>query len=567
MANPITRIILTAVDRTKAAFASAKGGITSLGESATGVSGILRNLFAGFTVVYFVGKLKGVVDSMNDVADSAARAGTTVENLTALQYAGKQNGIEDMQKSLIALVAALDSAKTGTGDTADAFATLRIDPSQFTDPSDALDALAERFALLPDGVTKTSLAIDIFGKKIGPGMIPLLNEGRAGVRRWKEEAVALGKVLSNETGAAADKFGDNLEKIKAHAAGASQGIIGSLLPSMNEYLSAMDDVIQKGSALDKIRFFGFGNINPDTLDRVTSATDKLSRAREKLAAVTDGASRNSLRATSIAAEQRALIKLLEEQIAVENKAADAKKANAKAAEDDVRKADAAKESKKAIAESLKESVNEQISDAKRLQSALQSAFSESAKAEEDYLKQAKKLRAEANGGTVGDGPEAQALAALDATIAAMRLQRTAATDSLDSVQQQAEALRQLADGIADVSKKEDLRRQANLAEATALERAAADERARYQGLAQQQDMAAAQSEKLKASLDGIGKEVKVDIKPGPQTQQLISDLDQIIAKIGVINTTPVSPGAGASGYASSMSDALRTEALKRGNRR
>ncbi|MCK9386127.1 MAG: hypothetical protein M0Q15_16070 [Nevskia sp.] len=567
MANPITQIILSAVDRTKAAFASAKGGINSLGESATGLSGILRNLFAGISVVYFVGKLKGVVDSMNDVADSAARAGTTVENLTSLQYAGKQNGIEDMEKSLIALVAAMDSAKTGKGEVADAFATLRIDPAQFTDPADALEALAERFALLPDGVTKTSLAIDIFGKKVGPGMIPLLNEGGDGIRRLKEEAAALGKVLSNEMGAAADKFGDNLDKIKAHAAGASQGIIGSLLPSLNEYLSAMDDVIQKGSALDKIRFFGFGNINPDTLDRVTSATDKLSRAREKLAAVTDGASRNSLRASSIAAEQRALIKLLEDQIAVENKAAAAKKENAKAAEDDVRKADAAKESKKAIAESLKESVNEQISDAKRLQSALQSAFSESAKAEEDYLKQAKKLRAEANGGTVGDGPEAQALAALDATIAAMKLQRTAATESLDSVQQQAEALRTLADGIEDVSKKESLRRQANLAEATALERAAADERARYQGLAQQQDMAAAQSEKLKASLDGIGKEVKVDIKPGPQTQQLISDLDQIIAKIGVINTTPVSPGAGASGYASSMSEALRTEALKRGNRR
>ncbi|MCK9386076.1 MAG: hypothetical protein M0Q15_15815 [Nevskia sp.] len=567
MANPITRIILSAVDRTKAAFASAKGGINSLGESATGVSGILRNLFAGFTVVYFIGKLKGVVDTMVEVKDAAAQAGTSVENLTALQFAGKMTGVEDMQKSLVALVAGLAAAKTGTGPVAEAFATLKIDPNQFTDPADALEALADRFALLPDGVTKTSLAIDIFGKRVGPGLIPLLNESGEGVRRFKEEAGALGKVMSTEAIEAADKFGDNLDRLKEHAAGAAQGGIGILLPSLNQYLSAMDDVIQKGSALDKIRFFGFGNINPDTLDRITSATDKLSQAREKLAAVTDGASRNSLRASSIAAEQRALIKLLEEQIAVENKAAAAKKENAKAAEDDVRKADAAKESKKEIAASLKESVNEQISDAKRLQSALQSAFSESTKAEEDYLKQAKKLRAEANGGTVGDGPEAQALAALEATIAAMKLQRTASTESLDSVQQQAEALRTLADGIEDVSKKESLRRQANLAEATALERAAADERARYQSLSQQQDMAAAQSEKLKASLDGIGKEVKVDIKPGPQTQQLISDLDQIIAKIGVINTTPVSPGAGASGYASSMSEALRTEALKRGNRR
>ena len=51
MANPITQIILTAVDRTKAAFASAKGGIDSIGSAATGVSGLLRNLFAGLSVV------------------------------------------------------------------------------------------------------------------------------------------------------------------------------------------------------------------------------------------------------------------------------------------------------------------------------------------------------------------------------------------------------------------------------------------------------------------------------------------------------------------------------------
>lgn len=139
MANPVTRIILSAVDRTKAAFASVKGGLASIGASAMSLSGMLGGIFTGLSVAAFVGQIKKAIDSMDDARKSAQAAGTSVENFTALKFAGDQSGVADMQKSLVALTDSLAAARSGTGPAAEAFKALRIDPTQFTDSSDALD--------------------------------------------------------------------------------------------------------------------------------------------------------------------------------------------------------------------------------------------------------------------------------------------------------------------------------------------------------------------------------------------------------------------------------------------
>ena len=50
MANPVTQIILTAVDKTKAAFASVKAQITSLATAVTGVKSLLAGLGVGLSL-------------------------------------------------------------------------------------------------------------------------------------------------------------------------------------------------------------------------------------------------------------------------------------------------------------------------------------------------------------------------------------------------------------------------------------------------------------------------------------------------------------------------------------
>lgn len=564
MANPITSIILTAVDKTKAAFLSAKGGLASIGETAAGLKATLAGLFTGISVAVFVGQIRRAIDEMDEVGKAAKRAGTSVESFSALNYAASQTGVQDMEKSLIALSDSLDSAKDGTGAAAEAFAALRIDPAQFRDPADALVALAERFAELPNGVDKTALAIDIFGKRLGPGMIPLLNEGAEGIRRYREEAEALGKVISNVSAEDAERFNDNLDKLKSSSDGLGISLAQNILPQLTQVSDAMTEAAKDGSLL-KAAWVGLGGLGAALFtDDLLSNTEKLAKAQNDLARATEAAAKVGIGDTAYITRQRAQVKALQDLVDAENKAAAAKTENAKASAKAARDNERAMEARQQDVESFKQSVNEQITDAERLQAALQTAFGQSVRAEEDYLRRAKKLRDEASGKPqAGSDPESQAVAALDATIAAMRLQREAGTANLESVQDQAEALREMAGRIDDVGKAEEFRRQANLAEAAALERAAAEERDRYRGLAEQQAESARQSKNLKDALDGIGKEISVDIKPGAQMAQVKQELTDIKHLIDYIKANPVKINLESSGN----TDAIRTSALQHGRRR
>lgn len=555
MANPITRIIITAVDRTKAAFASVKGGLASIGSSASSLTGMLGSIFVGLSVVGFVGKVKQAVDAMDEVSKSAQKAGTSTENLSALNFAGDQSGVKDMTKSLVALVDSLDKAKSGTGPAADAFKALRIDPAQFTDSSDALDAIADRFVTMPDGVNKTALAIDLFGKKIGPEMIPMLNQGSAGIKAMKDEAAALGKVIGDKTASAAEQFNDNMDKLKAATDGLGIAIASEMLPGLNQVTEAMVAAAKEGSVLETL-WVGLGGLGAAlfTDDLLTNA-QKLEKTQKQLnEALANGFEEEH----KWVREMRASVLVLGNLVAAEEKAATAKRAAAAESE----KYNAAR---KKSNEELKKSTDEQIKDAERLQSALQSAFSASIKAEEDYLRKAKKLRAEANApAEVADDPESQAQARLGAIIALMKLQREASSASLEDVQAQADAVRELAGGLADASAKTDLMKQANLAEAAALERAAAEEKARYQGIVEQQNESVRQSENLKAALDGIGKEVSVEVKPGAQMEKTKQDLTEIVHLLDLIKQHgPINVNASG---ADATADNLRRAALQRGRR-
>ena len=66
---------------------------------------------------------------------------------------------------------------------------------------------------MEDGAGKTALAIKLFGKS-GADLIPLLNQGRAGIKELTDEAAKLGIVISTETAAKAEQFNDTLKNYR-----------------------------------------------------------------------------------------------------------------------------------------------------------------------------------------------------------------------------------------------------------------------------------------------------------------------------------------------------------------
>src|SRR5574340_1111825 len=513
MANPIASIILTAVDKTKAVFASVSAGFDKLKKKGVELRDKFGLLFGiGLSAAGFVATIKSAVDAMDSASKSAQKIGTSVENFSALTYAASQSDIpvDELEKSLLKLARTADDAKSGLQTALDPFQRLKIDPKQFKDPADLLVVIADRFAAMPDGIDKAALAQQLFGKT-GAELIPMLNAGSAGIRELTAEAAKLGVVFGTEAAQAAENFNDNLDKLKTAGKGLGVSLAQDILPGLTQVTEAMTTAAKDGGIL-KAAWVGLGGLGAALFTDEFKALDhKIAEKKAQLARATTGFFTDA----TAAAQLRQDIAALEEQAARE------RAVNEQRRKDSKDTADAIGKNRHDEQEAFKKATNEQISDAQRLNAALQSAFEGSIRAEEDYLRQAKKLRDEANGTTpVAGDVQSQASAQLDAITRAMKLQREAGTASLQSVQDQSAALQQLAGQLDDQALKSDLIKQAKLAEATALEKAAAEEKQRYQDLSKIQDDTRAGIDHMKAALEGIGKEVSVDVKPGAGVAQI-----------------------------------------------
>jgi lambda family phage tail tape measure protein len=156
--------------------------------------------------------------------DMAQSTGVSTAALSGLEYAAKQSGVS---------TEALDKGANG-----------QLRPTQ-----DVLADLAEKFAALPDGPLKTASAIAIFGKA-GAELVPLLNRGKEGITDLIAEAKRLGIVIDDDTAAAAKKFEESMNKLKAAVDGAGNKLTASLLPQMQLVI----DTISAGAEESNSRF-------------------------------------------------------------------------------------------------------------------------------------------------------------------------------------------------------------------------------------------------------------------------------------------------------------------------
>ena len=199
--------------------------------------------------------MKGVIDRADQMYEASQALGVTVEDLSRLQYAAELSGVsaENLEKSIRKLSVGLyDASQSATGPAATAFRAIGIsatDAAGNIRPAiDVIGDLAARFETLPDGAEKTALAIKVFGRS-GADMIPMLNEGEAGLKAMYEEAEQLGIVLDTETAAAAERFNDNLTRLGKVQDGIVTKVTAGMLPAFDSLAASLVTVANDSNGL------------------------------------------------------------------------------------------------------------------------------------------------------------------------------------------------------------------------------------------------------------------------------------------------------------------------------
>lgn len=195
--------------------------------------------------------IKASIDAADAASKAAQSTGLTTEAYTSLAFAADMSGVStsELDAAMSRLNRTALEVAAGSEKQAALFKTLGVSVKDaggaLRDGDQILMDLADRFAKMPDGIGKSSLAMEVFGRS-GAKMIPLLNSGSEGIKDLTEQARALGLVINDEQAKSAERFNDNLSILAGVSRGAGNVIAGELLPVMNDFTAEMVDIAIKG---------------------------------------------------------------------------------------------------------------------------------------------------------------------------------------------------------------------------------------------------------------------------------------------------------------------------------
>lgn len=240
----------------KPIFSDLSQQIDESGHSAQVAGGLLREFFVGVAAAASVGAivegLHGIIDAQDEISKGAQKMGISTKALSELAYVGQLADVEmgELQRTMVKLSTTLVEAKQGQEQASDLFRRLKLDAAGLGNVDDLLMALAQRFAEMDDGAAKTAISVELFGERVGPQLIPYLNQGREGIQQIREEADRLGLTV-DDTGTKAEAFNDSFTRMKAATAGIGNQIVTGMLPAVSALVQNLADARTQGDAVGK----------------------------------------------------------------------------------------------------------------------------------------------------------------------------------------------------------------------------------------------------------------------------------------------------------------------------
>lgn len=244
-----TSIVISATDQTAAAFRSIQSRLDDMGRGASRLVPQFAALTGALSVGGMTAFIKSSINTADEMGKLSQKLGIGVKDLAGLKFAAEQSGTS------------IEGVATGTRNLSRYMVENGDKLNQYgitaTDANGALLQLADQFGRMPDGVQKTALAMQIFGKS-GLDMIPLLNSGADGLRDLMQRGQELVPV-SDEMARKAAEFNDKMDDLSASFKTVSYDIAETMLPALTKLIDEFRDGKKiAGGFFESLRLFGFG---------------------------------------------------------------------------------------------------------------------------------------------------------------------------------------------------------------------------------------------------------------------------------------------------------------------
>lgn len=234
MGSNVVEFTIKGTDNFSGAMGKAQKSIASVTRVVTAAATAFVAASAG--AVLFVNRMTKAQDR---AAKFAKRLQMTVEELTALEFAGERSGlsIQQLDMSIQRLQRRSEEAAKGMGEAQGALKDLGIDAAAFTKLP-----MEEKLAQIADGLEgvedKTRVAFKLFDSE-GVGMIQMLGRGSDGFRTLTAEARKFGAVIDSQGAANAEAFQDSMTNLQASTTGIFRGISDELAPIFTNMINRL----------------------------------------------------------------------------------------------------------------------------------------------------------------------------------------------------------------------------------------------------------------------------------------------------------------------------------------
>jgi len=211
-------------------------------------------LATGFVGQQIVGSVINIAGAVEQTAKQAQKLGLTVPEFQALSFAAEQSEVTTealaigMRRMARVAFDAVSGMREARATFADVGVSITDTQGRTKTQTQLLRDLAERFKAMPPGVRETALAVKFFGRS-GTDLLPLLNEGAAGIAKLEARFTSLGISLSDNAGRAADEFGDRMAELQLVTRGLLTKAVLPLLTPLSEMVKGLAEGAAQSDAV------------------------------------------------------------------------------------------------------------------------------------------------------------------------------------------------------------------------------------------------------------------------------------------------------------------------------
>ena len=257
MAQENLNFRIVAIDKTRQAFASVRGGLQRVQRSVFNVRNAVVALGGALALRQFA-------QDIDDLAKLSARLDVPIQSLQELRFAAAQTGTEatHLTTGFQRFTKSISEASTGLSTPLRAFEALGV---QITNTDGTLRGTEEILNDVSDGLAnmqnpadKVRIAFDLFGKA-GAGMVNMLQGGSGRLQEMRDQFNNLTIELTGEQAKAVEDANDRFDLLRRIFNSIGQQVTATVLPALAAIATTLTTVVIAAIDLSISAVRGFMN--------------------------------------------------------------------------------------------------------------------------------------------------------------------------------------------------------------------------------------------------------------------------------------------------------------------